>query len=406
MPENQIHALLKKNLGLRIESIGENCVERAVHRRCRALGLAGREAYLAHLAQTPAELGELVEEVVIPETWFFRDSTPFTAVVEHALGPWTARHPGQTLRLLSVPCSTGEEPYSLAMALSAAGWPQDKMRIEAVDISRRALDRARQGQYTTNSFRGDCQSFRDRYFTCTAGLCRIDARIKEKVRFRHGNLLDPFFMAGLGSFDIVFCRNVLIYLDEEARQQAINSLARLLTADGLLCTGHAEAGLFLDSPFTPAPHRLSFAFCKKNGSPPTASPPPPAPDRPRPTPAPQRQTAPPPAPAGSGPAPAYLATAQKAADLGHLDEARALCEQGLQRHGPSAAAFFLLGVVLNAAGEQDAALTALRKAVYLEPEHGQALLLLALLAEKLGDRQLAKAYRQRALRCQDDKDDR
>ena len=390
MTDNPIHALLQKSMGLQVESIGAHSVERAVNRRSKALGLADRTAYLEILKTVPEELKELVEEVVVPETWFFRDATPFAAMVEYVLGPWRSRHAGQTLRLLSAPCSSGEEPYSLAMALLTAGWPRDKFRIEAIDISRRALKRAQEGKYTENSFRGDSLAYRDQYFTREDGKYAVSPRVKEKVCFHHGNLLDPAFMAGMGIFDIVFCRNVLIYFDEAARNKAISSLNHVVAGDGLLFTGHAEASLFLDSPFKATPYRQAFAFARKTplvpplaaasrqGSPPAAAP----------------FSAGPPGEEGD-----CLHRARKAADRGDLYEALELCQKEIHQHGPSAEAFFLLGVIQDAAGNQAEAFASLRKVVYLEPEHGEALLLLSLLAEKMGDQGTAEAYRQRAKRC-------
>jgi chemotaxis protein methyltransferase WspC len=395
MADNPIHALLEKNLGLHVASIGESSVERAVGRRARALGLADRETYLAALNSVPGELKELIEEVVIPETWFFRDTKPFAAVVEYALGPWASQHRGQTLRLLSVPCSTGEEPYSLAMALLAAGWGRNKFQIEAIDISRRSLNRALEGRYTGNSFRGDSITFRDRYFTVENGKYVISPIVRHKVRFHHGNILDQSFMASMGIFDVVFCRNVLIYFDEAARKQAIATLSRMVASDGLLFTGHAEASFFLDSPFSPAPYRQSFAFVRKKSCPqdlpataPPVSPPPQAPL------------------AATSPCEEqeYLKRARTAADRGSLGEALELCQKQIHHCGPSASAFFLLGVIQDAAGDENDAFASLRRAVYLEPEHEEALLLLSLLAEKLGDSDTAKAYQQRVQRCRHDKE--
>lgn len=395
MADDQIHALLKKTLGLHLESIGLNSVERAVRRRIKVLSLADKEAYLAWLKTAPEELKELVEEVVVPETWFFRDQKPFETMAAYVLGPWTARHRDQTLRLLSVPCSSGEEPYSLAMALLMMGWPRNKFQIEAIDISKRSLTRAQEGLYTENSFRDDALAFRNRYFTMTEKKYLISPLVRQKVRFHHGNLLDPDFMTRMGIFDIVFCRNVLIYLDKEAQERAISNLDLVVANDGLLFTGHAEANLFLDSLFRPAPQIQSFAFVKKNPGLPASS----AAATSVSTPAPQASPLPSSRDEGN-----FLDRAQTAADRGDLGLALELCQKHIHQCTPTAGAFFLLGVIQHAIGEDSNAFSSLRKTVYLEPDHEEALLLLSLLAEKLGDSDKAEVYRQRAKRCQHDKE--
>ncbi len=412
MANDQIHALLRQAMGLSVESIGQKTLDRSVNRRMKALGLDSEKGYADLLTTSARELKELVEEVVVPETWFFRDSRPFDVVIQHAMQKWLPAHPNQTLRLLSAPCSTGEEPYSLAMALLLAGWPRDKFRIEAIDISRRSLERAAQGVYTKNSFRGDTSHFKDKFFTEQSGRFALTQAVKSKVRFQRGNLLDPTFMASMGLFDIVFCRNVLIYFDETSRHQAITNLNTILADDGLLFTGHAEASLFAGSPFKAADHKQAFAFHKKKTAPAiamhkaAATPPPPPPVAPpvRPPPEIERRPREERPVASTAPAP-DLQKARALADQGHLADALHICQGYIGQNNASAEGYFLLGVLQDALGDHSTAFATLRKAVYLAPGNADALLLLSLIADKMGDHESAAVYRQRARRSQQSPED-
>jgi chemotaxis protein methyltransferase WspC len=156
--------LLRTTIGLDAESIGSTSIQRAVRLRMKSLGLRRPEDYEQLLEKSSAEWNELVESVVVTETWFFRDPALFDGFVRHVLEEWLPAHPGAPLRLLSIPCASGEEPCSLAMALLDAGVASERFQIKAADISARAIARAERGVYGKNSFRGKDLAFRDRYF--------------------------------------------------------------------------------------------------------------------------------------------------------------------------------------------------------------------------------------------------
>src|SRR6266567_1571676 len=159
-----IEKSLRETMGLDATSIGSALIHRTVRLRMKSLGLKRVEEYHRLLSSSRAEWNELVESVVVTETWFFRDREPFAALARLVLEKWLPVHPTAPLRLLSLPCSSGEEPYSLAMALHDAGVPGGRFQIDAADISGRALARAAQGLYRKNSFRGEDLAFRDRHF--------------------------------------------------------------------------------------------------------------------------------------------------------------------------------------------------------------------------------------------------
>jgi chemotaxis protein methyltransferase WspC len=147
--------LLKEAIGLDVASIGSSAIDRAVAERQQATGLADRHTYWERLRASEEELQELIDAVVVPETWFFRDRGAFAALAEVALPEWLRTHPHGVFRLLSIPCATGEEPYSLAMALFDANLPAARFQIDAFDVSERALESARRAVYGRRSFRGE-----------------------------------------------------------------------------------------------------------------------------------------------------------------------------------------------------------------------------------------------------------
>lgn len=393
----RFQTLLKQAMGLDSESIGISAIERAVQARQRACGIASDDAYYALATGSRAELQQLVEAVAVPETWFFRDRQAFAAMTRFAVEQWLPAHPEGMLRLLSLPCSTGEEPYTMAMALLDAGFPAGRFRIDAFDISEKVLGHAREGVYGRNSFRGGDLGFRDRFFEQVGNMHRLSAKVREEVRFAPGNLMDPMFGQG-AEYDVVFCRNLLIYFDAADQARAVATLGRMLAADGMFFVGHSESGILIDKGFESARIPLAFAFRKAAAK--TA--------RPRgPMPIPRT------APVAARPIAAVTRVAamprrtvaelpeiQRLADQGRLAEAASACEAYLGWHGPSADALYLLGVISDAAGNQPRAADCYRKVLYLDPLHHEALGHLALLLERRGDVAGAKRLNARTARLQ------
>src|SRR5580704_10567319 len=236
----QIEALLQQTIGLDPSTIGTSTVERAIRSRMRARNLGRQDDYLKLLQLSPAEWDLLVEAVIVAETWFFRDREAFQALTHMVVDEWLPAYPNRVLRILSVPCSTGEEPYSIAMALMEAGVPETRFQIDAADISASALTAACQGIYGNNSFRGTDVSFRARYFQRIQRGFALNPAVKKHVRFQRGNLLAEHYLSGPDTYDFIFCRNLLIYLDGTSQQKVLVKVRRLLAPAGLLFVGPAE----------------------------------------------------------------------------------------------------------------------------------------------------------------------
>ncbi len=404
-------------MGLDPASIGVACVERAVRKRLAARGLGDLKGYWEALCASERELQELIEAVVIPETWFFRDSEAFAALLRIVREEWLAQHREGTLRALSLPCSTGEEPFSMAMALLEGGLPPARFHIDAVDISTGAIARAERGLYGKNSFRTKDLGFRDRYFKPTERGYRLCDVVRRQVSFRHGNLLSAGGLGGGAAFDVIFCRNVLIYFDRVTQCRAIDVLGRLLTAAGVLFVGPSESGMLLDQGFVSAGIPLAFAFRQAGSSTPQPRPkrrpaaavaaaqPAPADPR-RHAPARPSQSAsmagPPGAPIPADQALAvtdhWLERARHLANQGKLAEALTCCEHHLHSQAASAEAFHLMGLLHDAAGRVREAAENYRKALYLEPRHPEALVHLAVALQSAGDARGAQRLLERANR--------
>jgi chemotaxis protein methyltransferase WspC len=465
---NRLEQKLRQEIGLDPAAIGRAVFERTVRRRLTTLGLAreikpsertgasvsaisraedGLSEYLQLLESSATEREELIEALVVKETWFFRDREPFHAFAQLAR-EWLVQHPGETLRALSVPCATGEEPYSLAMALLDAHVPPERFTIDAADLSVRALAQARQAVYGKNSFRGADLGFRDRHFTpvpCLpdrpAGGYALNPQVRERVRFHAANLLGADFMRGAKPWDFVFCRHLLIYFDRATQARALAKLADLLPPRGWLFVGPAEMPLATAHGFVSAKLPMAFACQKAEAplrpSPPTDVPPsrcdPPGEggvggegeSRPAATGSPDAGQRLPvstlktnrvestishllaPAEGLASPSAAHavpelasdLVVARELADAGRHEDAAALCEAHLRQQGPSAEAYYLLGLIGEARGETQA-INYYRKALYLAPNHYEALRQISLLLEKNGDRNGARNFRHRAERVQ------
>lgn len=399
----RIESLLSREIGLSARSIGSSAIEAAVKLRLRACGALEVSDYLTRLERDPRERSALVEEIVVSETWFFRDDEVFKALQRHA-AQWLTRD--KPLCVLSLPCATGEEAYSVSITLLEAGLRADRFSVRGVDVSERALELARRGEYGKNSFRGGSAQQQRGYFEANGGSWRVVEDGRRSVSFARGNVLDASLSAP-HSFDLILCRNLLIYLDPEARARALDNLHGWLAPDGLLLGGHAEALELMDPRFRRLPEFSVFAYVKRKGS-----------ERPRGPSAsrraPQLRTTPPTRAAGRKPpalakaaspeaeapaAPTSLEHASELADLGKLVEARHICERVIAEAGASARAYYLLGIVDQAAGNRDAAIACFNKSVYLDPQQHEALVHLALLHEERGERAAAENFRRRAERA-------
>ena len=259
----KIETLLSKKIGIAANIIGSHKIAKAAKTRQFACSLPDLDTYFKVLQTSPHELEELIEKIVVPETWFFRDRKPFDFLINYVRSEWLKKSGSTKLCLLSVPCSSGEEPYSMAIALLEAGLSVNRFSIDAIDISKQAIVKAQRGIYGKNSFRGEDWIDRDRYFQQTVAGYEVIAPVRNIVKFRQGNLLDVFSDAET-KYNIIFCRNLLIYLEPTACTQVFNTLERLLLPNGLLFVGAAETGKVPSHPFMSIRQSFTFAYRKSD----------------------------------------------------------------------------------------------------------------------------------------------
>lgn len=203
-----------------------------------------------------SELQALINSMTVNETYFFREEYQFQCLVRSMLPRLVrSKSPGEPVRIWSLPCSTGEEVYSLALYLLEY-WPQvDDYDVEIIgsDIDTVALEKAREGIYGQRPMHAVPRGLLGRYFQRLAdGRYQVLRSIRESVRVSRVNLQDPLQTREYRGFDVVFCRNLLIYFDDAARRQAAETLFDALGPGGYICLGHSEFMSRISSLFRPA----------------------------------------------------------------------------------------------------------------------------------------------------------
>jgi chemotaxis protein methyltransferase WspC len=377
MPVTDFESLLKQTVGLDATALGRAVIERAVSDRIAASGLQQWRDYLEHARSTEDELQALLDAVVLPETWFFRDRVAFETLGRLAVQCWLTASHGDYLRLLSVGCGSGEEPYSMVMELLDAGFPAERIRIDAIDISSQALARARQAVYGKESFRGNDLRFSERYFTTGPEGFKLDAKVRQAVTFFRGNVLADTFLSGHCDYDFIFCRNLLFYFDAQTQARVIGALHQALGKQGVAFVSPSEAELLTKPSFVPVEIPGVNAFLKAGKNLVRSA----------------TQTArtlrtqvmaPQPDKSGKAPKPqirSALDLAMRLAERGQWADVRRLCEAYVRDHGESAQALYLLGRARDVEGELEAARGYYGRAIELHPEHTLATLRLAQLPD-------------------------
>ena len=230
-------------------------VERRVQERIRATGSEGFRDYFAltRFQASGRELQNLVNAMTVNETYFFREDYQFATLVRGVLPDLARRRPGP-IRIWSIPCSTGEEPYSIAISI-LEDWPDadsHDIEIHASDIDSEVLSQARAGIYGARSLHRLPVQLRARYFaTLPDGRFQLHAGIRRSIEFGPVNLVDPVSTARYRGMDVVFCRNLLIYFDDLSRRQAMDAIYESLAPGGFVFLGHSESMSRMSSLFRP-----------------------------------------------------------------------------------------------------------------------------------------------------------
>jgi chemotaxis protein methyltransferase CheR len=240
--------LIYKNIGIWFEEAKKYYVEKRLRERMEILGIDSFRDYyfLLKFGTNAGELQELFNRLTVNETYFFRDFPQLAGFAEEVL-PLIVRQKNmagdKTFRIWSAGCSTGEEPYTLAIILremlpDPTSW---KIKISATDINSKVLDAARKGLYGSRSIKDMPPEYLERYFTQRQDFNLVNLSLKNMISFNKLNLSDAREMKEYQDYDVVFCRNVLIYFDTASRKQVVERFYRSLNGGGYIFLGHSES---------------------------------------------------------------------------------------------------------------------------------------------------------------------
>jgi chemotaxis protein methyltransferase CheR len=259
--------LIQAHCGILFRDDTRFLLERRLGARLEALGLPAFSAYHRYLRFDPgrgAELDKAIDLVTTNETYFYREPQQLGALSREILPQLARARAGErTLRVLSAGCSTGEEPYTIAVLLKESrlfeGW---NLEIRGCDISNRCIELARAGLYGEHAFRSAEAEAMRRWFHLREGKWAVDESIRRMVRFTRENLLDPSALSTAPPIDVLVCRNVLIYFDVPARKRVLATFHAKLRSGGWLLLGHSESLVNLTADFEIAHLKSDLVYRK------------------------------------------------------------------------------------------------------------------------------------------------
>jgi chemotaxis protein methyltransferase CheR len=257
-----LRKLLKERSGLDLSADKQYLVEGRLVPLARKAGLPGISELVAKMKGSAEALtAEVVEAMTTNETFFFRDKIPFDHLKDGILpGLVQARAPRRSIRIWCAASSTGQEPYSIAMLMkdmpALSGW---RTEIVATDLSQAVLEKSKAGVFSQFEVqRGLPIQMLVKYFKQNGDLWQLNADIRAMVQHKQLNLLQDF--SHLGTFDVIFCRNVLIYFDQDTKASIFERMARMIEPDGVLALGAAESVVGITDVFKPYPERRGM-YC-------------------------------------------------------------------------------------------------------------------------------------------------
>jgi chemotaxis protein methyltransferase CheR len=248
--------LIETRFGLLFDGGRRDILDSRLRSRMRELGLGSLREYYLYLRSHPdreAELSRLASLITNNETYFFRETHQFEILIRHVLPPLKASLRERPLKILCAGCSSGEEAYSLVIALQNAGQETAGItwEIDAHDVDSAQIARAREALYDQTSLRACDTETRRRYFTPLAERYQLKDRHRQGVRFFETNLVAPKWPLAQAMFDVILCRNMLIYFAQPAFSNVIDRFAQSLRPGGYLMLGHSESLLDRKTSFVP-----------------------------------------------------------------------------------------------------------------------------------------------------------
>ncbi len=245
-----------QHCGLNFTEDSKYLLEKRLGKRLQMHNLKTFKDYYYFLRYNPnkdQELSEVIDQLTTNETYFFREDFQLKTFVEDILPEVRKRKElegKKTLRIWSAGCSSGEEPYTIAMLLLDQPWLRSwRVEVIGTDISQRVLQMAREGVYGDASFRSTDPLQKQRFFTPQGEKFRVKDEVRNLVSISHLNLFDSSRIALLGKMDVIFCRNVIIYFDPAGKKSVIENFFQRLVPDGFLLLGHSESLINLSTSF-------------------------------------------------------------------------------------------------------------------------------------------------------------
>jgi chemotaxis protein methyltransferase CheR len=248
--------LISDYCGLYFDESSKYIIERRLNRRLKIHMFDNfRDFYrfLLYDKRKDEELSSIVDILTVNETYFFREMNQLNAFSDEICEEmFKLKKNEKKFRIWSAGCSSGEEPYTLAMLLLEKGIKISGFDIEILgsDINRRVLQTARKGVYRKNAFRTTDEYYIKKYFEPDEDGYRIKDEVKKLVNFNYLNLLDPIKVKLIGLMDVIFCRNVLIYFNPDSKKKLVQNFFQRLTDGGYLLLGHAESLINVSTSFT------------------------------------------------------------------------------------------------------------------------------------------------------------
>jgi len=243
-----------KRTGMWFGDTSKYLLQKRLSPRARELNFDSFQKYFYFLQYDPradAEFDQIYDLVTTNETYFFREPAQLAAFTEEIVPDMLSKKAVKKIRIWSAGCSSGEEPYSIAILLREAGWfERATFEIFASDINQQVLAKARRGQYRESAFRATEANLRDKYFTRESdNTWRISDEIRNRVSIGRMNLYDEARVSLLGHLDVILCRNVIIYFDDASKRVVVNSFYNRLVDGGYLLLGHSESLISLSTQF-------------------------------------------------------------------------------------------------------------------------------------------------------------
>lgn len=365
---------IEAGCGARADAFGEACVEAAAREAMSRLGIERIGDLAGALAGNPGELRAFCESLCVPETWFFRQPESFDMLAEIA-----AAASGRFLRVLCAPCSVGCEAYSIAAVLERAG---ADFEIDAVDFSEKFVMAAKSGEFGRGCFRfGRAADFR--IFAAEGGRAKMPDSLSQRIRFSVADILRDG-PAG-GKYDVLFCRNLAIYLTAGAKRRLFDRLLSLAADGAVIFCGHADGFAESDPRFERVGPARAFAVRAARPRRSAARAPKKAPQRAGPPKPPVSGEASPQGPrAGREGAEAGIGELRALADRGLISAAREKCAALLSARPGSPDLNLLAAQIFSASCDLENAEKYFRRALYLDPGNADASLGLKLIRRRLG----------------------